>query len=65
MFLQMLGWAILVIIGFWSGGTGALLLMFDGFMGASSGGVQWIFIVISIIFFILSYIFSPFAIVLS
>lgn len=64
MFLQILGWVVLVVIAFWSGGIGTLMLFFDGFMGSSAGGAQWIFIIISIIFFILSYVFCPFAIVL-
>ena len=62
MFLQMAGWIFLVGVALWSGGFAGLLFVFEGFLG-SSNGVHWIFVVISIVFFILSYMFCPFALV--
>lgn len=65
MFLEILGWVVLMVIAFCTGGISGMLFCFEGFMGFSSGWLRWIFIVISLLFFILSFIYFPFLIVVA
>lgn len=62
--LVWLGWLGCVALGCVFGFSAFTALMFDGFMGHSSCGAQWIYLVLAIIFFTGSYFLCPFAMVL-